>query len=338
MTTALKNDRPVVSQPRPAVRPPAPRAFRFKFNIHHLAPSGRVRGKELAVFTRQLATTLSAGLLLTEALETIAEDMANLYFRGVLFSINEEIQGGLGFSQALTKHPRIFPVTFIAIIRSGEASGTLHRTLADLAKYLENTERLKQKVKSALRYPMFIVGFAIFVVLVMVLFLIPKFSVMYSNAGAQLPLLTRVVMAVSNFCIYKFPYFVGAAAALGFAFWYSLRYPRTRYLLDAFSLKLPLVGRAVIHKALLARFTRTFSVLLSGGVGLSQSLEITAQVVNNRPMAEAIDRVRQRVVGGASIADEIRSQPIFPHLVAKMASVGEKSGRLDDMLKRTSTC
>ena len=299
--------------------------------------TSKVSGKELAIFTRQLAATLTSGLLLTEALETIAEDLENVYFCNVIKKLFEDIRGGKDFSMALNKFPRIFPKTYIAIIRSGEATGKLDRTLTNLAKYLENSERMKEKVKSALRYPMFILGFAWFVVGVIVFFLIPRFKGMFSAAGAQLPLLTRIVVGISEFCLKN----VFATALIIFAGWilflYLMKIPAFRYQVDVLKLKLPIVGKEVIHKAKVSSFCRTLGTLLAGGVGLSTALEITAQVVNHLQISEAIERIRVRVVGGSSISDEIKAQKkLFPRLVSKMAAVGEKTGRTDEMLKRTA--
>ena len=298
---------------------------------------GKISGKELAVFTRQLATMLTAGLLLTEALETISEDMENKYFRGVLKKLREDIQGGHNFSIGLAKFSRIFPSTYVAIIKSGEATGNLDKTLSNLARYLENTERMKEKVKTAIRYPLFVLGFAIFVVSVIVLFIIPKFKGMFAEAGAQLPLLTRVVVTVSEFCLHNVLTVIILGIISVIAFFYLLRIPAFKFFVDVWKLKLPLIGKDIIHKAKVSSFCRTLGTLLTGGVGLSTSLEITSHVVDHLQLGQAIERIRVRVIAGSTLSDEIRAQKkLFPRLVSKMASVGEKTGRVDEMLKRTA--
>ncbi len=307
-----------------------------KLKVKKIPTRGRVKGKEVAIFTRQLATTLGAGLLLTEALDTIADDLENRYFRGIVTKISEDIQGGTNFSVALAKYPKLFPVTYTAIVKSGEATGTLHKTMGSLAKYLEDSERLKEKVKSAIRYPLFIVCFAFFVVAVIVLFLIPRFTVMFAGAGAQLPLLTRIVVGVSNFALHYTLQFLMTVIVCWLLYLYLSKFYKVRFWIDALKLKLPIVGKEIIQKDLLSRFCRTLGVLLSGGVGLSYSLEISSQVVNHLLFQESIDRVRIRVISGSNISDELRTQKMFPHLVSKMIAVGEKTGRLDDMLKRTA--
>ncbi len=298
--------------------------------------AGRVKSKELVVFTRQLAATLASGLLLTDALETIAEDVENKYFQTVILSIAKDIRGGADFSTTLLKYPRIFPKTYTAIIKSGEATGRLDRTTNELARYIENSERMKEKVVTALRYPLFVIGFAIAVVLIIVLFLIPKFKSMFESAGGQLPLLTRIVVGISETMIHAFPIVLLGIVAAFFAFWIALKNPKFRHAVDYAKFKIPIVGKNVIYKGCISSFCRTLSVLIEGSVGLSTSLEITAQVVNHRPLAEAIMNVRQRVVAGSDLTSEIRGQKIFSGMVKKMVAVGEKTGKVSEMLKRTA--
>ncbi len=299
--------------------------------FNHIANS-----KEIAIFTRQLAATLSAGLLLTECLETIADDLENEKFRNVIRKVRIDIQSGVDFSAALAKYPDLFPVTYVSIIKSGEATGSLHITTANLAQYLENTERLKEKVKNAVRYPMFVAGFALLVVAVIVLFLIPQFQGMFSSAGAQLPLLTRIVVAISEFCLNNVLFLIGGSIGLWALFFYALRFEKFQRIFDAFKLKVPILGKHIIHKALVSRFCRTLGFLFAGGIGLAKSLEIAAQVVDHRIMAEAINEIKMRVMSGSSLAEEIKRQKIFPRLTAKMASVGERTGKVSEMFNRTA--
>jgi len=296
----------------------------------------RVTGKELAVFTRQLGVTLASGLLLTEALDAIGEDLENEFFQDVISKIRASIQGGSDLSTALAKFPKVFPVTYTAIIKSGEATGEMHKTIAGLAKYLEDTERLKEKVKSAVRYPLFVMGFAILVVTVMVLVLIPKFAAMFESAGAKLPFLTRVIINISNFSIHFAPFLIVGCILGWIAFVYCLRFEKFRYTVDALKLRIPILGKHVIHKALVSRFCRTFGFLIAGGVSVSNSLDITSQVVDHRLMGDAIAQIRERVVGGSTISGEMRKQKIFPRLASKMVAVGERSGRLSEMFERTA--
>jgi type IV pilus assembly protein PilC len=294
-----------------------------------------VSGKDLAIFTRQLAATINAGLLLTEALETISDEAENAYLQEVLEQVQRDIQSGHDFSSALMRHPKVFPEEYVAIVRSGEAGGGLAKTLANLAKYLETNERLKAKIKSAIRHPMFIMGFAIIVVLVMVLLLIPKFKEMFDSAGAELPLLTRIVVSISDFMIHYFPFILLALAVMIAAYFYCLRFRAFRLFIDAVKLRLPIIGKEIIHKGMIARFCHTFGFLLGRGVGLSQSLEITAKAVNNLVLFDSIEGIRGKILSGASISQQLRTQELFPPLVSKMASVGEKTGSISGMLEKT---
>ncbi|MBZ0167610.1 MAG: type II secretion system F family protein, partial [Candidatus Omnitrophica bacterium] len=296
----------------------------------------KVTGKELAVFTRQLAATLSAGLLLTEALETIADDLENKYFGQIIADIRDRIQSGSDFSSALERYPKIFPVTYTSIVQSGEATGNLHVTMASLAKYLEASERLKEKVKGAIRYPLFVLSFAVFVLLVIVFFLIPKFQGMFASSGADLPLLTRMVVGFSEWCIQYSPLVLVGTVMAWCGFVYSLRFDRFHHFIDRMKLKIPVLGKEVIHKSIISRYCRTLGFLLEGGVGLSKALEITALAVDHMPMGQAIEALRGRVISGSSISDEMKRHRIFPRLAAKMTAVGERSGKIHEMLTRTA--
>jgi len=292
--------------------------------------------KELAVFTRQLAATLSAGLLLTESLETIAADLENVQFSRIIRDIRANIQSGSDFSNALAKYPNVFPATYVALVKSGEAAGNLDSTMSNLAKYLEDSESMKEKVKNAIRYPLFVIGFAVFVVLIIVLFIIPKFRGLFTQAGVELPFLTRIVVGISEFTLHSFSVIVLGLVLAYFLFRLVLKLPGTRYWLDALALKIPFVGKDILHKALVSRFCRTFGFLFAGGVSLSRSLEITSQVVDHSLMGKAISQIRKRVMSGSSLSEEIKKQEIFPRLTAKMASVGEKTGKISEMLTRVS--
>lgn len=295
----------------------------------------RISQRELAIFSRQLAASLDAGIVLLEALQTIGEDLENTYFRKVLQVMVKDIEGGLNFSSALAKYRDVFPMTFVAVVRAGEESGKLDKTLLNLAAYLEEMERLTQKMKSAMRYPMFIFGFFIFVVFTIVFFLIPKFKTMFTQAGARLPLLTRVVVGISEFMMSNILWilmFLGLCICL---FWLLLRSPEIRFRFDALKLKIPLFGK-IIQKSLISRFCWTLSILLSGGVGLITSLPICAEVSNNIYLREVIHKVKERIVAGATMSSELKNHRVFPKLVTKMVQVGERTGRLSEMLQRNA--
>ncbi len=301
-----------------------------------LFQSKKVKSLEVALFTRQLAATLAAGLLLSEALETIGQQLENDYFSKVIKDIRNKIHGGLDFSSALSQYPRIFSVSYIAIIKSGEATGTLSATMNNLAKFLESSERLKEKIMNAVTYPLFIFGFALLVVILLVLFLVPKFQEIYGQLGAQLPLLTQIVVSISQFIIHHaLLFFLGNLTFIALLIRLG-RYKEIKNIYDILLLKTPVIGKLIIHKFILSRFCHTLSVLLGNGVGVSNSMIITAQVVDHYQFARAIERIRIRVVGGCILSQELKSYKIFPPLVSKMALVGERTGKIAEMLKRTA--
>jgi type IV pilus assembly protein PilC len=297
---------------------------------------GVVKNKELMVFTRQLASTLGSGLLLIESLDVIAEDMENRYFHNVILAVRADVEGGVGLTQALAKYPKIFDKTFIAIVKSGEVTGGLHKTMETMAKYLEESERLKEKVVTATRYPLFVFGFAMTVVLVMVLFLIPQFAGMFMHGGAQLPMLTRIVVGISSFMIHYF-WGLPVLGILVFMGWLRARkFIAFRLFMDGMLLRLPSFGKELFLKVFMSRFCRTLGFLLANGISVTAALEIASQVVHNLPISQAIEQVRQRVLGGSEISTELRRQRIFPALVGRMAGVGERTGRLPELLNRTA--
>jgi type IV pilus assembly protein PilC len=311
-------------------------SFKYELPIPILSERKRVKSKEVAIFTRQLAAILSAGLLLTDALDAVSDELENEYFRQMIKKIRHDIHGGADFSTALAKYPHVFTVSYVSIVKSGEATGQLDETMTNLAKYLEYNESMKEKIKNAISYPLFILGFAMFVVMIVVLFLIPKFKDMFAQANAELPWLTRVVVGISEFALHNiFQIFIVLfLAMLGLVSLF--RFGKIRYVLDSLKLNVPIFGRALIQKYFVARFCRTLGVLLSGGVNVATSLQITSQVVNQSQIVKAIEHIKQRILGGGTFADGIRSQKVFPRLVAKMVSVGERTGRVDEMLIKTA--
>jgi len=297
--------------------------------------SSQFKTKELAVFSRQLASSLTSGILLIEALETIGEDWENPKFRVVIQKIIESIRGGSSFSGALLQFPGLFPETFIALVKAGEHSGALDRTLANLAKYLEDQDKIAQKIKTAIRYPAFVFGFFLFTVFVITVFIIPKFQAIFVRAGIELPLLTKIVLAVSAFVIKNF-LLIFILIILGVViFLLLLKIYKFRLFVDTHIFKIPLLGN-ILRKAAITRFARTLSILLSAGIGLATSLSVSAQVADNVYFKILIDNIKGRVVSGFSLGAEINNQKFFTRMFAKMVQVGEKTGKIGDMLKHNA--
>ena len=297
---------------------------------------GHVKEKEVAVFTRQLAATLSSGLLLSDALETVSSNLENRYFEKIIESVRENVRGGMPLSTAMMMYSSVFPQAYVSVIKSGEATGQLALTLKSLAQFLENSVRIKEKIRAAFQYPSFVLMFAGLIVFGMVVFIVPKFKEIFAQADAQLPGLTRMVVGVSDFILTHLP-FLGISIFLSlFAFFVLIRLPVVRYWKDVVLLKLPIIGKGVLHKALVSRFAGTLGFLLDCGVPIGTSLEITAQVVSHQLMAKAVRKIRSRVLSGYALSDAIREQKIFPLFVAKMCVVGERTGNMAGMLEKTA--
>ena len=290
---------------------------------------------ELVVITRQLATSINAGLILTEALESVGDDLENKYLSSALKELNRDIRSGASFSQALTKYPKIFPISFVAVAKAGEEGGVLGQTLGDLAKYLEDLQRLTQKIKSATYYPLFIVSFFILIASGIIFFIIPKFKEIYEQVNVQLPLFTRVVLGFSEAILRKFYLFILAPIVASILFGFLLKSPKFKLSFDRSLFKIFLIGK-LIKKAALARFCRTLAILLSGGVGLIVALPISSEVTNNAYLKQLISDIKESVLGGSSLNNAFKNHKFFPNMLVKMILVGEKTGNLSDMLRRNS--
>ncbi|MBN1869234.1 MAG: type II secretion system F family protein [Candidatus Omnitrophica bacterium] len=307
-----------------------------KVKVKRAGTGWRIPRKELIVFTRQLATALEAGLVLTDSLETVSKDLENDYFHDIIENIRHDVISGTDFSTALSRYGKVFPKSYSAIVKAGEATGLLYKTLGDLAQYLEDTERLREKVKVAVSYPLFVLFFAIFVVLAICVLIIPQFKRMFSDFGAELPLFTRMIVTASEYLL-RYGLLILAAVFLAFVILVSLK--KVRFIqraYDVLRLKIPVIGRSVFHKSIVARFCWTMGFLLEAGVPLSQALNITGEIVHHIPMQESVQAINDHIIAGGMISEKIRDDELFPNLVYKMVSVGEKSGKMNDMLKRTA--
>jgi type IV pilus assembly protein PilC len=292
-----------------------------------------VTSRELVIFTRQLGSILSAGVLLSEAIETIATDMENEHFADILKVVLFHIHGGENFSNALAYHPAAFSSYYIAIVRAGEAIGALGSTMVGLAEYMEESEKMRLKFLAAIRYPVFLLSFVFCIVSAIVLFLIPKFKGIFEGAGVKLPLLTQVVVGASEFILQHLILIGICMALIAFAVWKALEIFRTRFMIDYWLLQVPVIGK-VVRKAFIARFCQTSSMLVAGGVGLITALNLSLEVVNNLYLKQIIGEVRDSVTGGSSLSEAMRSHEAMPRILVKMVAVGEKSGTLHEMLGR----
>jgi len=296
----------------------------------------KIKLRDLVVFTRQLSSAINAGLLLSEALETIRHDLENRHLGKVIDEILNHIRGGSSFSSALTKYPKIFSGSFVAIVKTGEESGSLGRVLTDLANYLEETERLVRKIKSATHYPIFLISFSAIVVSLIVFFVIPKFKLIFSQFNFQLPLITRIVVGVSEMAIRNVIWFIPTLFISSIFLVSLLRFKKIRLFFDRSKLKIFIIGK-IIKKIWIMRFSSTLSILLSAGVGLVTALPISSEVASNTYLKNIIEDIKNNIISGNSLSNSFKNEKIFPGMFVKMIQVGEKTGKLSEMFKRNAS-
>jgi type IV pilus assembly protein PilC len=297
--------------------------------------SPKVKLKQLAVFSRQFATMVNSGLPILRALAILSEQTDNKELARVLGVARLDVEQGASLSQAFAKHPRVFNDLYVSMVKSGETGGSLDTTLIRLAEMLEREVHLRGKIKSAMTYPVAVVGLVSLIMTAMLLFVVPQFKSIYAGLGGQLPLPTRVLLLVSD--VFK-SYWYLVALALVVARFALKRYKQTpagRETLDRLKLRAPVFG-PLFHKSALSRFSSTLAMLLRSGVPILQALEIVADTVNNKVISRAIADVQASVREGESIAQPLKKYAVFPPMVVQMISVGEETGQVDVMLEKVA--
>ncbi|GAH27125.1 unnamed protein product, partial [marine sediment metagenome] len=282
-----------------------------------------------AVFFRQLATMLEAGVNLSECLDSLSSQTENKNFAHLLRETRQYVAWGRRFSEALSEYPRIFPPLVTEMIAVGEEAGLLDEVTSEVASYLEGQIDLKKKVVNASRYPMFITGFFLIVVGVMVFYLIPQFKQIFASYGAELPAISQFVINASDFFVRNLPYEIILVLGLGVLMLGYFQTSKGKGGLDRIKLKLPIVAK-LIYYLVLARICRTLGLLLHSGVPLVDALDHTAAVAENVVAENAIREIRERIVEGSTLAQEMRKQSFFPPLVTGMVHTGERSGTLSE--------
>lgn len=293
--------------------------------------SDRVSTKDLSIATRQLGTLTRAGLPLVTALHALSDQTDSETLRKIVVDVREKVQEGFSLAKALSNFPKVFPKLYVNMIASGEASGTLDAVLESLSAYLEAQLELRRRVSSALYYPIIMFFFCTLVVSALLMFVVPKVVDMFKSKGSELPLPTKIMIALSNF-ILNYWWLLAAAIVLTLvlARWYY-RQEKGREKIDRLLLNLPLFG-SIYTGIFTSRVTSTLGALLKSGVGLLEALEITRGIVNNVHVSRALEEAGVGVREGRSLARELSKSGIFPSMVGHMIAVGEKSGELDSML------
>ena len=295
--------------------------------------SGRIKLKEVAVFSRQFATMINSGLTLLRALSILAEQTENKELARIVGEVRKDVERGSALSAALTKHPKAFSRLYVAMVRSGETGGSLDAVLLRLATTIEKQVELRRKVKSAMTYPIVVGAIVVLILIAMLIFVVPMFKGMYGDLNAKLPAPTLVLLAVSNAFKKFFPLvFVGAGAGA----WAAKRYigtPDGRRRWDAFKLRAPVFGQ-LAHKTALARFSRSLAALVRSGVPILDALEIVSETAGNTIVSDAVSQTQAAVKSGESLAKPLEAHPVFPPMVVQMIAVGEETGALDEMLEK----
>lgn len=289
--------------------------------------------KDLAVFTRQFSVMIGAGLPLVQCLEILGTQAEDRNFGEVILATRGDVESGLSLADAMARHPKAFDALFTNMIAAGEAGGILDAILKRLATYIEKAVKLKGQVKSAMVYPIAVIVIAAVVVGAILWKVIPTFATLFAGLGAELPLPTRVVIALSNGLVRYGPFLIAGLVGLGFAFRSYYATPGGRMKIDSIVLKLPVLG-LLMRKIAVARFCRTLSTLLSSGVSILEALDITARTAGNAVVEQAILTTRKSIEGGETIANPLRQTAVFPPMVVQMISVGESTGALDTMLSK----
>lgn len=294
---------------------------------------GSVALADLVIFTRQLATMIDAGLAMVQSLQALAEQTSNKVMRDVIKDVCARVESGDSFSEALQKHPKVFSRLYFSMVSAGEQGGLLAEILGRLATYLENTARLRKKVKSALMYPTVVTVVAILITVFLLVKVVPVFGEIYSGFGAALPGPTQFLISLSNILKSYFLLVLLGGGGAVYGWLYFIKTKPGREFWDSRRIKLPVFG-VIAHKICLARFTRTLASLVRSGVPILEVLQIVSQTVGNVVMEKAIKVAMSDIERGESISVALAKHPVFPIMIIRMVSAGEQTGRIDNMLER----
>jgi type IV pilus assembly protein PilC len=295
---------------------------------------GGIDAKELAVFTRQFSVMIDAGLPLVQCLEILAGQQENKIFQKVLTATRGSVEGGATLSAAMRAHPKVFDALFVNMVEAGETGGILDTILQRLSSYIEKNVKLKRAVKSAMVYPIGVISIAGAVITLLLWKVVPIFATLFAGLGVDLPLPTKIVIALSNFVgsIFGLLIVVGAVGiVIGIKVWYGTE--QGRYALDSLTLKLPVVG-LLMRKIAVARFTRTLGTLIASGVPILEGLDITAKTAGNAVVERSLQKVRKSLEEGKTLTEPLKESEVFPGMVTQMISVGEQTGAMDAMLQK----
>jgi type IV pilus assembly protein PilC len=300
-----------------------------------LPGSGRVKLKDLAVFSRQFATMINSGLSLLRALTILGEQTANKKLAQIIVLVRAEVEKGVSLSAAMAKHPKVFNRLYVSMVRAGEVGGFLDQVLVKVAETFEKEVALRGKIKSAMTYPVVVFVMVVGIVAAMLVFIVPTFESLYESLGGKLPLPTQLLINASNVLRKFFLLVILGVGVLVFVFRRWKATQKGRYAVDRFKLKVKVFG-PLFHKTALSRFSRTLSTLIRSGVPILQALEIVGETVNNAVISRAVHDVQDSVREGESLATPLSKHATFPPMVVQMMAVGEETGALEVMLAKVA--
>jgi type IV pilus assembly protein PilC len=295
--------------------------------------AGKVSRKELAIFTRQFATMIDAGLPLVQCLDILGMQQENQGFKKVILKVKEDVESGSTFADALGKHPTVFDELFVNLVSAGEVGGILDTILARLAAYIEKAMKLAKQVKTAMVYPATILAVAFIVTIVLLMYVIPIFAQMFQDFGQALPAPTVIVLALSEYTRKYFLVGIALVVLLIMAIRWYYRQEGGRRNIDRLLLRLPIFGD-LLRKIAVARFSRTLGTMVSSGVPILESMDIVAKSAGNKIIEEAVVRARESISEGKTISEPLQDSKVFPIMVTQMVAVGEATGALDAMLNK----
>ena len=300
-------------------------------NVAFLQP--KVTGKDVVIFTRQMSTMIDAGLPLVQSLQILSKQQDNPSFKRALTEILNDVETGMTLADGMRKHPKIFDSLFANMIEAGEVGGILDTILSRLALFKEKSMALTKKIKGAMTYPIIVVGIAILILSIIMIFVIPVFQEMFASMGGTLPTPTQIVVNISEFTKAYFLYMMGAAWLAAFIFKKIYSTEKGQLKIDALLLHAPVFG-PLIRKVAVAKFTRTLSTMLQSGVPILEALQVVAKTAGNKVIERAVFRVADAIAEGRPMAEPLMESGVFPNMVVQMINVGESVGALDTMLEK----
>ncbi len=302
---------------------------------------GRVKPKNLMIFTRQLATLIDSGLPLLRSLTVLEKQEPNPVLRATVAALAENVQSGSTFSESLAQHPRIFNKLYVNMVKAGELGGVLEVVLNRLAEYQEKAQKLKNKIVSAMVYPVIVMFIAVAILVFLMIFIVPKFKEMFANTDQELPLISQIVFGTSEFFLARpliLPNIVFVFIAVGFGIFFFNIWGNTkggRRIIDNMKLRMPILGD-IQRKSAVSRFSRTLGTLVTSGVPILQALNITRDTAGNVVISRAIEKVHEAVKEGETIVTPLQASGVFPNMVISMVDVGEETGQLPEMLLKVA--